>query len=177
MFGAFPFGQLLAGMMGDTAMTPPSAPIDPAAVLGPQVGQEVPGMQGIPGNPFGGGTFGGPLAAGAVGGPVVSPMTPQPEPGPAADIMPQGDFQGNPYMRGGPMERQGGRPNDPLAALRGVQAPPAPATQRLTSPAAPRPQAIQGPGLQQLMSLLFSGAGAGGGMKLPSTLGMALGGR
>lgn len=64
-------------------------------------------------------------------------------------------------------------------AMKGVKAPAAPETQKVGSPAAPRPTAaIKGGELLALLQMLGASAGQQQpGMRLPSTLGQALGGR
>jgi hypothetical protein len=62
-----------------------------------------------------------------------------------------------------------------LDALKGVKAPPNPEVQKISTPAAPRPTtAIKGGDLMALLTALNAAPGAGG-IKLPSTLGQALG--
>lgn len=62
-----------------------------------------------------------------------------------------------------------------LDALKGVKAPPNPELQKISTPAAPRVStAIKGGDLQALLLALNAAPGAGG-LKLPSTLGQAIG--
>lgn len=61
-------------------------------------------------------------------------------------------------------------------ALRGVKMPADPTVQKISSPSAPRPTTqIKGGDIVALLQALNAGAGAGAGLKLPSTLGQALG--
>lgn len=61
------------------------------------------------------------------------------------------------------------------AALKGVQAPAAPAAQKVATPNAPRPTGtIKGGDLQALLMALNAAPGAGG-IKLPTTLGQSVG--
>lgn len=61
------------------------------------------------------------------------------------------------------------------AALKGVQAPAAPAVQKISTPNAPRPSGtIKGGELQALLSALNAAPGASG-IKLPTTLGSSIG--
>lgn len=66
-----------------------------------------------------------------------------------------------------------------LKTLRGVQAPAAPTPQRVSTPNLPGLRPIQSGGYMDLLAMLGLGQqqGAQGGLKLPSTLGQALGGR
>lgn len=61
-------------------------------------------------------------------------------------------------------------------ALRGVAMPKNPELQKISSPSAPRATgSIKGGDLMALLQALNAGPGVGGGLKLPSTLGQALG--
>lgn len=61
-------------------------------------------------------------------------------------------------------------------ALRGVTMPKSPELQKISSPSAPRAtSSIKGGDLMLLLQALNAGPGVGGGLKLPSTLGQALG--
>lgn len=61
-------------------------------------------------------------------------------------------------------------------ALKGVKMPADPVLQKISSPSAPRPTTqIKGGDIVALLQALNAGAGAGAGLKLPSTLGQALG--
>lgn len=63
-------------------------------------------------------------------------------------------------------------------ALRGVTMPKNPELQKISSPSAPRAtSSIKGGDLMMLLQALNAGPGVGGGLKLPSTLGQALGGK
>lgn len=64
-----------------------------------------------------------------------------------------------------------------LQTLQGVKAPPAPAVQRVGTPNLPPLRPIQSGGLFELLAALGLGQPQAGGLKLPSTLGQALGGR
>lgn len=81
---------------------------------------------------------------------------------------------------GGP-QTQPGAGNALTSALRGVVVPKPPDAQKVSTPAAPRPTAaIKGGELLQLLELLNASSNAGAGnqaLKLPSTLGGALGAR
>lgn len=67
---------------------------------------------------------------------------------------------------------------DLATALRGVTAPKPPELQKISSPSPPRAGGtIKGGDLMAILQMLNAGPGPGGGLKLPSTLGQALGGR
>lgn len=93
-------------------------------------------------------------------------------PGMPLDITPPG----NPA--GAAANAQGGSVADRIAqTLKGVKMPAAPETQRISTPAAPRPTtAIKGGEILALLNMMGGGGGVEG-MKLPSTLGDALGRR
>jgi hypothetical protein len=73
----------------------------------------------------------------------------------------------------------GGSPNmgGMLNALKGIVAPPAPAVQKVSTPHSPQMAKLQGGGVAELLASLGIGPQqAFPGLKLPSTLGQALGG-
>lgn len=72
----------------------------------------------------------------------------------------------------------GGDPSKMLATLKGVVTPPAPVAQKVSTPHAPPMAKLQGGGVAELLASLGIGPQqAFPGLKLPSTLGQALGGR
>ena len=96
-----------------------------------------------------------------------------------------GDYGGNPWSRGGIADPNASRPGAVagsdalLKSLRGVTAPAAPTPQKVSTPHAPTPVKLgQNSALIDLLSSLGIGPQqALPGLKLPSTLGQALGGR
>lgn len=77
---------------------------------------------------------------------------------------------------GGDAAQSGDKMGDLAKALRGVTMPKSPELQKISSPSAPRAtSSIKGGDLMLLLQALNAGPGVGGGLKLPSTLGQALG--
>lgn len=82
-----------------------------------------------------------------------------------------------PRPPGAPTGTPAGQSNALLNSLKGVQMPAAPVAQKVSTPHAPALRPVQGGGLLELLNALNIGAQGVPGLKLPSTLGQALGGR
>lgn len=127
-------------------------------------------------------------AGGALPTPQAAPPVPMPAAGPnslgaALEPNPTG-YGTNPWSSGGVLAPGAGGAAKPgggdalLKTLRGVQAPAAPVPQKVSTPHAPQVAKIQGGALADLLASLGIGPQqALPGLKLPSTLGQALGGR
>lgn len=93
-------------------------------------------------------------------------------------LTPSGGNLGIPAMGGDAAAMQPGAGNALTNALRGLTVPKPPTPQTVHTPAAPRPStAIHSGELLNLLQMLNVAGQNQGGLKLPSTLGAALGGR
>lgn len=125
------------------------------------------------------------VGAALTGLPVGGVPIPQPRPG-GLDMSAQSRAPGAPTDITSDAQKAGeatpaaadGKRTDLATALRGVTAPKPPELQKISSPSPPRAGvAIKSGELQAILQALNAGPGPGGGLKLPSTLGQALGGR
>lgn len=173
--------EWLMNLLGPNAAQAGGIGSDTVASMNPP--PTVPGL-GALFNPQTGGMTGNEYGTGANIPQTGAPTLPNPQPPSRPDA---GNYGGSPEtnpalkpLAGGP-QTQPGAGNALTNALRGVVVPKPPDAQKVSTPAAPRPTAaIKGGELLQLLELLNASSNAGAGnqaLKLPSTLGGALGAR
>jgi hypothetical protein len=181
--------QILSLLMGSAGAGLPSAdgwmmpPVDPSAAMAVSGVPPAPGIPQIPPLPPAATTLGQalePYPEIARQYPGAPPPTAMAEPAPVAGgggvPMPRPRPEGAPQADPAAASPQGS--DALLKALRGVQAPAAPVAQKVSTPSLPPLRPIQGGGyLDMLLSLGLGQQQAQQGLKLPSTLGQALGGR
>lgn len=167
--------QLFQMLFGSTAMTPP---VVPPGVPPPMPDPSLTPMMARPAEPY----MVDPLVP---GGQTPQPSVPMPQSRPASlgaslEPNPTG-YDTNPWSKQGILAPGGNTPANPniaggLNALKGVVAPAAPQAQKVSTPHAPPMAKLQGGNVAELLAALGIGPQqAFPGLKLPSTLGQALG--
>lgn len=165
--------QLFQMLFGSTAMTPVVPPVVPPPMPAPTMAP----MMGRPAEPYmtdplvpGGQTPQVPVSAPASLGASLEPQVPMPQPRPA-------EAPGGANANANAAEQAGNANKSAmLSALKGVVAPAAPQAQKVSTPHAPAMAKLAGGNVAELLAALGIGPQqAFPGLKLPSTLGQALG--
>lgn len=162
-----------ASLMGTTAMTPPMVPtgLPSPAPAPPPMPMMLPPGPVAANEPYRSEPLMGqqPIAQPASLGAALEPMVPMPQSRPAG-------APGGTYAAQNAQTTQSG--SKLLDTLKSTKMPEAPTAQKVSTPNLPQLKPIQGGGFFDLLASLGIGPQqAAQGMKLPSTLGQALGGR